>query len=92
MYLYFRSEVWYMWVYRAWSGLLVEMFQFNGQLLTAVIVVTYYVTQGHLEARHVFPMIAVFNILCNTLLDNIPWGIKNYLEICVSCSRLEVGQ
>ena len=85
-----REEMNFIWLARKWSALLTEMYTFNSRLITALIVVVYVLTQHQLSAAKVFPMLSFFNILSESLLNQVPWGIKTWLEIKVSTDRIQV--
>ena len=68
-----------------------EMIMLNNRIITALTVVVYVLTQNVLTAAKVFPVFSLLHILSGSLLKEIPWAIKDWLEVGVSTKRIQVG-
>ncbi|ELU17727.1 hypothetical protein CAPTEDRAFT_146185, partial [Capitella teleta] len=84
-----KSELGMVWSSRKWMSIMKEMQSFGGRLFTSIVIVVYVSTNNELSAAKVFPMFVLFNILSIQLMEELPWGLKYWKEVAVSCKRIE---
>ncbi|ELT96689.1 hypothetical protein CAPTEDRAFT_132588, partial [Capitella teleta] len=84
-----KSELAVLWSSRKWLSVMKEMHAFGGRLFTSIVIVVYVATSNELSAAKVFPMFALFSILSYHLMEELPWGLKHWKEVGVSCKRIQ---
>ena len=67
-----------------------ELYTFNQRLITAIIVLVYAYIQGHLTAVKIFPAFTLIQILNESLMNQVSWTIRTWLEVGVSLNRIQV--
>ena len=75
---------------RLWNTLLLEMTLCNKRLTIAVMVLVYVAQDGVLMAATIFPAYDLFSQLSYQLSEQIPMGIKTWLDVGVCTNRIEV--
>ena len=79
------------WASRKWLSAMKELHAFGSRLFTSVVIVVFVATSNELSAAKVFPMFALFFILSYHLMEELPWGLKHWKEVGVSCKRIQVS-
>ena len=90
--IFCRSELALSWKCRIMDSVVGEFGRFNEHTLSCIVIVVYIATQsGHISAVKVFPMITIVEILSDSVLEHLPWGLKAHMEVSVSAKRIEVS-
>ena len=79
-----------LWRSRQCSALIDQIYVFSVRFITGVVLVTYTVLYGPLSAARIFPLFTFFNLICDTVLNDLAWGVQTWLHVGVSVRRIEV--
>jgi hypothetical protein len=81
----------HLWHIRLYNSVLSELYTYNFRIVAATVVLTSVYCGYGLEASKIFPMFALFNVVNESLLTLVSWGLKSIFEMQVSLKRIEVS-